>query len=573
MGLRTVLGLSVVAASLVAAEGRAANLCSLQNGGADSIRLLNLSTGGTPSELRLGTLTGGTTLSADRRRLFAPTTDGLAVVDVRRLRVVDTVPIAVGGLIVATADDVVYFVAAKGSRLVLRAIDVQRRTARDVVELPYWAERSSTTAIGDAGRLLYVTCYANDGTTGVAAIDLAAARLVGTWVSPSRTANVVAAPHPTRPFAYLVERTWHEQDRVLKWYPGTDPTPLPLPPGQVVFALAGSRAYLVRNAELDTAERTLLIDTSNDTVLDEIPSGTIVGFADAQCVVLANGRELRRACPGAGRSQAIDGASLARDDLVLVDHNAFAAPVWTDGPCETAPAVCDDGVSCLEVLGATALAGESVDVAVRLHTAGVAIPGVQNDLFLERPLAVSAARPDQNGQPVSACRVNPEIGKEQSVVTCLEARDGECRATRALVLSLFDVDPIADGAVLYHCEVTIPETAGAGRYRLGCTTAAASDVEGNAVPIRCQDGELVVTRDSGTNAQTGGGAADGCQIAGAGAPSHAAPRLLPVLALLALRFVRRRERPGRDAEADAARQTSRTIERGPARACVAPASA
>jgi hypothetical protein len=525
-------------ATVPPSAGSAADLCRIQGSGIDTVRLSNLSSGAAPTELRAGRLRGRVTLSADRRRLFIPTEGGLSVLDLKRLRVVDTIPVAAEGLFAVGPDDTVYFTESDGAGIVLRVLDTHRRAVVHSVALPDGVVGARNMSIGDGGRLLFIATYSSSG-AGVAIVDLTSARLLSTWTSPTPYSDVFPQANPTRDFAYVLGRAYDATlDRI--WLVRSDAAaePLALPAGPVVFSPDGLRAYVVRNGQPDGADRTVLVDTDHQFIAD-LPSGDIVGFAADDCVVITNGRDLRRACPGAERSEAIDPATLSAANTPPVDNNVFAAAAWTTGPCQAPPSGCEDGVACLEIAGAAGAPGESVDIAVRLNTAGAQIPGVQNDLYLDRALGFPLTG---TGSP--ACEINPDINKAPSFFNCQQPAADGCLATRALVLSLSDVDSIPDGSELYRCPVRIPDDTPAGHYRIGCAYAGASTLEGDPLPIRCQESEIVVVATEGTAAaQSGTATSDGCQITRGAATAPATVWWIALFATLAILGGRRRRGP------------------------------
>jgi hypothetical protein len=130
------------------------------------------------------------------------------------------------------------------------------------------------------------------------------------------------------------------------------------------------------------------------------------------------------------------------------------------------------------------------------------VAGVQNDLGFDADAArIGAAA---NGRP--ACRVNPAIDKGGTAFAFVG--DG---GVRAIVLALDNVDPIADGAVLYTCDVSIADTARAGSYTLHVRGTGASDANGLALPSVGEAAQLVVL-EAGEEPLGGAGGA-GCQVA------------------------------------------------------------
>ena len=180
----------------------------------------------------------------------------------------------------------------------------------------------------------------------------------------------------------------------------------------------------------------------------------------------------------------------------------------TPGPVTPSPTpVCSDA-DCTQLIGGTAngARGETVSIDVSLRARRETVAGVQNDLRLSSHLRV-AARPD--GRP--DCAVNPDIGKLASAFVFLPngCRGRDCTAVRALVLSLDDVAPIADGALLYTCAVTIGPRAPLGELVLAFEGVSASTAEGFDVAIGTVDPAVTVLGqgDSGLSA-----AGDGCRV-------------------------------------------------------------
>ena len=100
-----------------------------------------------------------------------------------------------------------------------------------------------------------------------------------------------------------------------------------------------------------------------------------------------------------------------------------------------------------------ALPGPSdAQLTVRLASGGQAVAAVQADLLL--PAGITA-KTKPNGRP--DCSVNPEIRKPSTAFGFLpESCSGaSCTTVRAIVTATENVEPIADGAVLFTCNVTI----------------------------------------------------------------------------------------------------------------------
>jgi hypothetical protein len=143
---------------------------------------------------------------------------------------------------------------------------------------------------------------------------------------------------------------------------------------------------------------------------------------------------------------------------------------------------------------AVARPGEEVVVDVVLDSADIDVAGIQNDILFE-PASPIAARAD--GRP--DCSVNPAIDKPGTSFAfqppaCDPGRT--CSAVRALVLSLDNVDPIADGVVLYSCRVVVDAEEPAAPHFLSCSNEGASDPFGDALTMTCRSGEILLPGDS-----------------------------------------------------------------------------
>jgi len=199
----------------------------------------------------------------------------------------------------------------------------------------------------------------------------------------------------------------------------------------------------------------------------------------------------------------------------------------------------------IKVGSASGARGTQVSVAVTLRTSGFAVAGTQNDISFD-PHAPIAAR--SNGHP--DCAVNPNIDKNGTAFAFKPAgcAGANCTAIRALVLDVENTAPIADGAVLYTCQVAIPANAPAGTYPLLTSPfdMIASDPSGVALPVAGDDGGITVisTGQSGSFSSQSGGAmsasSTGCAI---GQPPGNAARWPLLMVAGTLLWHRRRRLP------------------------------
>jgi hypothetical protein len=170
-------------------------------------------------------------------------------------------------------------------------------------------------------------------------------------------------------------------------------------------------------------------------------------------------------------------AALAATAMILVAAQAGAVSVTMVGP---------DG----EVT-----AGEDGTISATLQTMGEEVAGTQNDIIYPTGENVSIGV-IANAQGRPTCAVNQDIGKEGTAFSfqppnCNAA--GTCTGVRALVLSLSNVDPIADGATLYTCEINVSAGTPGGAYELTTTGVGASDPDGNALAATGVAGEIEVS--------------------------------------------------------------------------------
>jgi DNA-binding beta-propeller fold protein YncE len=175
-----------------------------------------------------------------------------------------------------------------------------------------------------------------------------------------------------------------------------------------------------------------------------------------------------------------------------IPPTATPTPTWGPPPTLT-PVVWDcgqypNGCVDIEVGTASGAPGSTVQIDVRLSTAGWSVAGLQSDILFGPLFSVGDAQE-------TACRVNPGIDKGSTAFGVLPAQcaAGECTRLRALVLAVDNVAPISDGSVLYTCDVTIGINAPPGTYPLAIGNVGASDPTGQSLPVSGVDGAVRVT--------------------------------------------------------------------------------
>jgi len=163
-----------------------------------------------------------------------------------------------------------------------------------------------------------------------------------------------------------------------------------------------------------------------------------------------------------------------RDGVVCVgDHGAACA---LPRPAPTGPAVYVEDLN-LPVPG-------DATIAVRLATGGSEVVGAQNDLAFPSSVRVKTR---SNGTP--DCSVNRQINK---LATSFAFRTVGCpegsTCVRAVVVSAENVQPIADGSVLYTCNVTV-----SGSGAVGVSGVVLGQPDGGIVPgAAARDGVVCV---------------------------------------------------------------------------------
>jgi hypothetical protein len=144
---------------------------------------------------------------------------------------------------------------------------------------------------------------------------------------------------------------------------------------------------------------------------------------------------------------------------------------------------------------------------VTLDTGAWEIAGVQVDLAIA---AVAPFAADDTGQP--SCRVNPGIKKTGTAFNFqpVGCAGDSCTVVGAVVVG-FNLDPIANGSVLFDCDLSIGADAAPGQYMLATSNALASDPVGSALPLYPTGGVITVLepRTAATGAVIGDCNGDG----------------------------------------------------------------
>lgn len=153
------------------------------------------------------------------------------------------------------------------------------------------------------------------------------------------------------------------------------------------------------------------------------------------------------------------------------------------------------------VPGASGAPGETISFSLRLRTMGQTITAAQNDVSFDAAntpiVRLSNDRPD--------CSVNPAIDKDDTLFGFQPPGCGfgtTCTSVRAVIVSLQNIDPIADDSVLYTCRVAIGADTMAGSYPLTVDGVVLVDAEANELPGAQGAGGSIVVAVSPTATPT-----------------------------------------------------------------------
>jgi len=219
--------------------------------------------------------------------------------------------------------------------------------------------------------------------------------------------------------------------------------------------------------ETCTAIRALVLSLSN---LDAIPSDSVLYTCHIALAADADGAyPLTCSNPGAGNT---DG------DRVGVDCSNGTITVAVPADVTITVGSINGPADSVEPLSVTLNAGEA-DVAK-----------VGNSILF--PLGIFPLA-DINGVP--QCSVNPTIDKGDSTFVFVPTGctvGSDCTGIAATIQSNDNQTPIADGAVLYTCSVSIDSSVEPGTYTFDCSNPTAFDPLGGALVAHCVNGQAVV---------------------------------------------------------------------------------
>ena len=131
-----------------------------------------------------------------------------------------------------------------------------------------------------------------------------------------------------------------------------------------------------------------------------------------------------------------------------------------------------------------------IGVTLSLIDQSAEIAGVHADFLFDPATPVPATA---NGHPHCTVGASINIGVQTFTFVPQGCTPGsDCTGVHALVFSLDNVTPLADGALLYTCAVAIDADAPAGTYPLVAGEMLGSDPDGGAVPLIGVDGVVTV---------------------------------------------------------------------------------
>ena len=152
----------------------------------------------------------------------------------------------------------------------------------------------------------------------------------------------------------------------------------------------------------------------------------------------------------------------------------------------------------LLVAGATAAAAQDVSLEVSSATIGAGGNGTINVVLTagSNEVAGTENELDWDGAAIQVgdCTVNEAINKSlQKTFRPTDCTAGtDCESFKGIIINFSDLSPIADGATLYTCDVSVAADAAPGEYPVNCTLPGSSDPDGNSFETDCVSGTITV---------------------------------------------------------------------------------
>ena len=131
----------------------------------------------------------------------------------------------------------------------------------------------------------------------------------------------------------------------------------------------------------------------------------------------------------------------------------------------------------MEVTSATIGAGSTGQISVVLNAGSNDVAGTENELSWDSGLL-----------EVDNCVVNAAIDKN------LQQTSSE-GFFKGIIINFSDLSPIADGSVLYTCDVTVNATTEPGEYEVTCSAPGSSDPVGGDLDTDCVNSTITVPEE------------------------------------------------------------------------------
>ncbi len=532
---------------LLAAPVLAQPYAYVANLGSDDVSVIDAHSNSVIATVPVGQDPDGIVATSDGSRVYVTNfvSGTVSVIETRTNTVLATIPVGSGpvGIALAPADTFAY-VANRGSD----SVSVIDTAAGSVVATIPVGAGPDAVAVTPDGAAAYVTNSFTGSPGTVSVIDTAANSVTAT-VAVGHTPNRVAIT-PDGRLAYVANfRSWNLS--VIDTATNTVATTIPVfgRPSGVAVHPNGAYVYVV-----NLGGRVQVIDTGtmNSTDLIAVADepygigttrsggvGYVANFASNSVSVLDLVENVERlrvpvgvkpfalalSCVGSGCTEPPYTPKPTPSPTITSTFLPTATPTLTrlptatrtTGPPTATRTPVPNPAAVAEIGSTAGKPGDTVSITVTLHASGSTVAAMQNDITFDARVAIAATA---NGHP--DCQVNSAIHKDLSAFaflppTCTPGID--CQAVRALILG-YNTDVIADGSVLYTCNIAIGADAPPGVYTLAGANAVASDAHGNAISANATDGHVTVSA-SGANQLLAARAADttaagsGCQVGSA----------------------------------------------------------
>jgi YVTN family beta-propeller protein len=497
--------------TLLAAPALAQPYAYVANLGSDTLSVVDTATQSVVTSIPVGDDPDGVAVTPDGTQVYVANflSDNVSVIDAGTNRVTKTIDVGSGPVGVAVRPDgALAYVTNRGSNTV-SVINVATNALVTTIAV---GAGPNAVAITPNGALAYVTNSFTKAPGTVSVIDLQT-NAVTVTVEVYRNPNRLAIT-PDGRLVYVANfRSWNVAVIDAATNTVTATVPLFGRPSGVVVNPNGASVYVatlggtIEVIETATNSITNVIDVGSNpygiATTHNGGAGYVANFASGTLSIVDLGEETGSAtitvgdkpfavavnCVGSGCTEVPYTPRPTRTPTITWTPTTTRTPTATRRPTSTqTPTPVPIRVEIGTVNG---LPGQPATFSASLHAAGHEVAAAQNDVAFD-PSTPIAALP--NGKP--ACSVNPSINKGATSfvfepVGCTPGA-GDCSAVRALVVALDNVDPIADGAVLYTCTLSVAADTPPGSYALAVSAASGSDPVGNALSAVAINGTVIV---------------------------------------------------------------------------------